>query len=60
MSEKETQGETSEGEVTVKPVTGTTWCFLWRYRGDIFEILAFASAWIVFVFLSPLSMNLVS
>ncbi|GAA5992543.1 hypothetical protein JCM5350_008275 [Sporobolomyces pararoseus] len=41
-----------------EPATGTTWCFLWRYRREVLEILAFASAWIVFVFLSPLSMNL--
>jgi len=60
MSEKETKRDENEEEQKAKPVTGTTWCFLWRYRGDIFEILAFASAWIIFVFLSPLSMNLVS
>lgn len=60
MSEKETKRDDTEEEEKTKPLTGTTWCFLWRYRGDIFEILAFASAWIIFVFLSPLSMNLVS
>lgn len=60
MSEKETKRDDTEEDQKAKPVTGTTWCFLWRYRGDIFEILAFASAWIIFVFLSPLSMNLVS
>ena len=43
-----------------EPAIGTTWCFLWRYRRVVLEILIFASAWIVFVFLSPLSMNLVS
>ncbi|GAA5830407.1 hypothetical protein JCM3766R1_002706 [Sporobolomyces carnicolor] len=41
-----------------EPAIGTTWCFLWRYRRVVLEILIFASAWIVFVFLSPLSMNL--
>ncbi|GAA5941205.1 uncharacterized protein JCM15063_006399 [Sporobolomyces koalae] len=45
-------------EQSRSPSTGTTWCFLWRYRMEVLEILLFASAWIVFVFLSPLSMNL--
>ncbi|GAA5888678.1 hypothetical protein JCM16303_000890 [Sporobolomyces ruberrimus] len=54
--EKPAQGWNKGTEA--KPAEGTTRCFLWRYRKDVLEILAFASAWIVFVFLSPLSMNL--
>lgn len=33
--------------------------FVWEYKRDIAEIVAFATGWIAFVFLSPLSMNLV-
>lgn len=34
--------------------------FVWQHKRDIAEIIAFATGWIVFIFLSPLSMNLVS
>lgn len=34
--------------------------FVWQHKRDIAEIVAFATGWIVFIFLSPLSMNLVS
>ncbi|GAA6020697.1 hypothetical protein JCM11491_000519 [Sporobolomyces phaffii] len=60
-NERSSGGTEQEGEGQPEahgPKTGTTWCFLWRYRRDVLEILAFASAWIIFVFLSPLSMNL--
>ncbi|GAA5982504.1 hypothetical protein JCM10908_006676 [Rhodotorula pacifica] len=32
--------------------------FVWRHKRVIAEIIAFATGWIVFIFLSPLSMNL--
>lgn len=32
--------------------------FVWQHKRDIAEIIAFATGWIVFIFLSPLSMNL--
>jgi hypothetical protein len=34
--------------------------FVWQHKRDIAEIIAFATGWIVFIFLSPLSMNLAS
>ncbi|GAA5884595.1 hypothetical protein JCM3774_004798 [Rhodotorula dairenensis] len=32
--------------------------FVWQHKRDLAEIIAFATGWIVFIFLSPLSMNL--
>lgn len=41
-------------------VTGGTKAFVWKHKGDLAGIVAFATAWILFIFVSPLSMNLVS
>ncbi|GAA5896044.1 hypothetical protein JCM5296_006227 [Sporobolomyces johnsonii] len=57
-SEKKEDEHVEEDADEQKPKVGTTWQFLWQYRRDLLTILAFASGWIVFVFLSPLSMNL--
>ncbi|BGP58401.1 hypothetical protein JCM8202_001904 [Rhodotorula sphaerocarpa] len=39
-------------------VTGGTKAFVWKHKGDLAGIVAFATAWILFIFVSPLSMNL--
>ncbi|GAA5966329.1 hypothetical protein JCM21900_003097 [Sporobolomyces salmonicolor] len=57
-NEKEEDENVEEDVHEQKPNVGTTWQFLWQYRRDLLTILSFASGWIVFVFLSPLSMNL--
>lgn len=40
------------------PAIGTVRCFLWAYRLEFAKIVMFSTVWIVFVFISPLSMNL--
>ncbi|GAA5833694.1 hypothetical protein JCM11251_003207 [Rhodosporidiobolus azoricus] len=37
---------------------GTAWQFAWYHRWEVATIFTFASGWIVFIFVSPLSMNL--
>ncbi|GAA6017471.1 hypothetical protein JCM10207_008238 [Rhodosporidiobolus poonsookiae] len=47
-----------EEEEEKKVEMGTARQFAWRHRWDLAVVLAFASGWIVFIFVSPLSMNL--
>ncbi|BGP51975.1 hypothetical protein JCM10450v2_007935 [Rhodotorula kratochvilovae] len=37
---------------------GTARQFAWEHRGEVFRILLFATGWIAWIFVSPLSMNL--
>lgn len=40
--------------------SGSVLPFMWTFRGELLKTLGFACVWIVFIFVSPLSMNLVS
>ncbi|BGP20499.1 hypothetical protein JCM10213_007656 [Rhodosporidiobolus nylandii] len=40
------------------PTMGTARQFAWHHRWEVFRILTFATGWIIFIFVSPLSMNL--
>ncbi|GAA5982978.1 hypothetical protein JCM11641_006904 [Rhodosporidiobolus odoratus] len=54
------EGEGQEGGGAQKKgkERGTVKAFARHHRGELIKVLAFASGWIVFIFVSPLSMNL--
>lgn len=55
-SEELTEAETEDDD---RP-SGSVLPFVWAFRGELVKTLAFAIVWIIFIFVSPLSMNLVS
>jgi len=53
----------ADGEVDQEgergPKVGSVRQFAWEHRGEVVRILLFATGWIAWIFVSPLSMNLV-
>lgn len=56
---KPEEGKTDDGADARPPPSGTVWHFVWNFRLEFAKIVAFSTVWIVFIFISPLSMNLV-
>lgn len=53
------EGDEDEGDAEERR-SGAVFACAWRFRWELVKILGFAVVWIVSIFISPLSMNLVS